>query len=258
MLRSKHTPIQWNDVSEVWKDCVYHLVKAIQQKNQSGMLDSDDNTKTTREQTKEQFVDYWLRFVEIHPKMLKVINTEPPDSVLNENESQSSAKKRKSTDLADALDQHTALEKKRPLLVEQRLELNTTAHELNVKCTVAATKQSNANQKVARTFAINKWMQDSNRLTAMHRDLKKQFQDHCKNHLDREKQDHKVRHKSHKERVAERGDDIDSDSDESQDTQAELLNEIDDIGNQLKFAKKELKAAKDWVVVDDDDGNDMG
>lgn len=273
-LPTKFTRVDWVDISKAWKDSMQNLDKAIQQQNVSGKNDSDENedsdgcddpAKTKNNNiskfTNVHFVVYWHHFVEDHPNMLKAMNTELPECVFNETESKSgrsnrscrSASKRKSTDIAETLRESNAVEKKRLVLQEQCHELDSKAYELKVKRAVAAGKQSNAIQRVARTDSITKWTQESNRLTNIYNAKKKEFAEHCKIHPVEENRDHKARRKGHRERVALKGDNTDSDSEDSLDTQAALLNVIDSTGAQLTLAKKELKAAIDWAV--DDNGN---
>jgi hypothetical protein len=76
--------------------------------------------------------------------------------------------------------------------------------------------------------------------------LKRQFVEHCKDHLEIEKRDHRARLRGHWARVAARGARASVDSDtESYDTQASLLREVDETITQLRKAKKELQDAEE-------------
>ena len=97
----------------------------------------------------------------------------------------------------------------------------------------------------ARVEAIKTWTQEVDRCSQKRKDLKKQFIDHCKNHPNGSKQDHKGRLKGHKERVVARGaNEILSDTD-SEDSQASLLRELDETEILLAKRKKELKRAEE-------------
>jgi hypothetical protein len=72
--------------------------------------------------------------------------------------------------------------------------------------------------------------------------LKQDFLKHCKCHPEMDQRDHNARRKSHQERIAARGDNIDSDSDESLDSQAPLINEIEALKALVKYSKNRLAA----------------
>jgi hypothetical protein len=75
--------------------------------------------------------------------------------------------------------------------------------------------------------------------------LKQKLVKHCKAHNEPDKQDPKTRRKAHKERNAARGENVESDSDDTLDSQAPLIDEIDSVKARLKLAKELLKVKQD-------------
>jgi hypothetical protein len=78
-------------------------------------------------------------------------------------------------------------------------------------------------------------------LSKEHGVLKQEFAKHCKSHQEKDKQDPKARRKAHRERFAAREDNnIDSDAENSKDSQALLMEKIEAVKTSLKHAKKRL------------------
>jgi hypothetical protein len=80
-------------------------------------------------------------------------------------------------------------------------------------------------------------MHDVQNLTKDHSLLKQKFVKHCKSHADPDKQNYKTRRKTHQESIAVCGDNNDSDSDETLDSQAPLMDEINTVRARLQLAK---------------------
>jgi hypothetical protein len=104
---------------------------------------------------------------------------------------------------------------------------------------------------------IQAGMENVKNLKKEHSLLKQRFVNHCKRSNEAAKQDHRARRKDHNERVAARSDNIDSDSDESLDSQAPLLNEIEGVKAVLDHANKRLEANEESLRVSKNDGVEL-
>jgi hypothetical protein len=133
---------------------------------------------------------------------------------------------------------------------KQMLEIQKQTLEVQKQRAATARAQLRAFQYAARFQAITTWRQESERLSKKRKTLKEEFVDHCKYHPKKEKQDHKARLKGHRARIFSKGstDSLDSDI-ESVDSQASLLNELDETNTLLRKAKKGLKDAEEDVVI---------
>jgi hypothetical protein len=134
---------------------------------------------------------------------------------------------------------------------ERTLSIQTDTKETQQKRTaiaerrtMVAEKQLMALESHLRAERIRTLKSDVENFRKQHNLLKQQFVNHCKTHPEKDKRDHKSRRKGHKERVAHRGENIDSDSDESADSQAPLLNEMEGIKRLLEDSKKNLESSE--------------
>jgi hypothetical protein len=81
--------------------------------------------------------------------------------------------------------------------------------------------------------------------------LKKKFQNHCGRNSDGEKQNWRARRKAHEKRVKQRGDNFGSDSSDSEESQATLLDELEQVQSELLLAKNELQRLEVSVPKED-------
>jgi hypothetical protein len=81
--------------------------------------------------------------------------------------------------------------------------------------------------------------------------LKKKFQRHCEKDSNEEKQNHRARRKSHEKRAEERGENFDSDSLDSEDSQASLLDDLQHVQSELLLSKNELNLFQVFVPTEE-------
>jgi hypothetical protein len=71
--------------------------------------------------------------------------------------------------------------------------------------------------------------------------LLKKFQSHSAKNSDNKKQNWRTRRKAHEKRDEQRGDNFDSDSSDSEESQATLLDELEQVQSELLLAKNAIK-----------------
>jgi hypothetical protein len=102
-----------------------------------------------------------------------------------------------------------------------------------------------------RTNGISVWTGKIKRLRKEQRDLKKKFQQHCEKDSNEEKQSHRARRKAHEKRAEEKGENFDSDSLDSEDSQASLLDDLQHVQSELLLSKNELNLLQVFVSTEE-------
>lgn len=255
---SNFTAIHWTEASKIWKECVQKLENYVRQKERSGMNDSsgDEQDLGNKKSTALNYVRYWYHLSEENPNLFNSMKGELQPDVFSETGTDSSladvvvprsAKKRKTNEFDGPMRLYSeSLERNRQYQL-QTLEFQKDSREVQQQRAATAREHLLAYQSAARVQAIKTWTEEVDRFHQKRKSLKKQFADHCKNHPQEDKQDPRNRIKNHKARVVARGATVIDSDNESDDTQASLLRELDDADDRLAKAKKELAEAEDSI-----------
>jgi hypothetical protein len=141
----------------------------------------------------------------------------------------SSSKKRKKTGVDRALSIYSTSQESNREFQKQVLVFQKEARDIQKERLATAREQLLTFRNAARVQAVKTWTLEFERYRQQRKTLKKKrFVQHCRNHQTVEKQDYKSRLNGHKARVAAREPfDFDSDAD-SDDSQASLLEELDE------------------------------
>jgi hypothetical protein len=159
--------------------------------------------------------------------------------------SSSVTKKRKTIDI------YEEMAYKNEQMLAKSLQIQTEGHQLQKNRAAIAEKQLVVFQAAVRMEGMSTWMGKVKDLTKEYKLLKKKFQNHCGRNSDGEKQNWRARRKAHEMRVKQRGDNFGSDSSDSEESQATLLDELEQVQSELLLAKNELQLLEVSVPKED-------
>lgn len=229
-------------------------------RNRSGYHDSseEEEEKGIEKYTKLHYVQYWYCFCEEHPNLFQAMKGGLSDDVFNQTGvdvsftevAPSYTKKRKSPDLEHVMNLYAESQERTLAFKEETLEYLKSAATAKANAATAMANASNAQANAARIQTILAMTKESELLFQKCKDLKKVFVKQCNENPNLEKRDHKARMKGHRARVAAReaareaGGLINPNSD-SEDSQASLLIEVDEVEAKLRKAMKELRNAEE-------------
>jgi hypothetical protein len=245
-LPSEFQPIDWEEAKKVTKDCIHKLEKARKNFEVSGCHDSDleDAAETNGMRigkfTNYHYVLYWNLFADLNQELFTRLTGELEESVFTESAKTSNdtlpsnKKKRKSSDiLADVFHSSTETDKRRIAMEEKRLTIDNERNALLKEQVAAVKKQAAAVQQVCDAEKLHKLTQDQSLLRQQQHEYRATL---VKRYGSR--QEVKRRMKEHLKRKSMRAPDDDGSS--SEESNASMMDEMDDIANRLKRIQQDI------------------
>jgi cytochrome c553 len=250
-LPSNFVPIDWNDAKKITKECIHHLEKARKNFQISGCHDSDiedaaeTNGMDISRFTNYHYVVYWNLFAEVNKELFSTLTGELDATVFQESGSSNSVagksvatvsskkQKRNNNDmLVDAFTTTASTDKKRFRMEEKRLEIDGERNKLLEKQVAAVKAQADAVCQACHAEKLHKLTADQSILRTQQQEYRSMLVKRYGN-----SKEVKARMKAHQQRKLERAGAEDDDTDESN---ASVMDHMEDISCRLRRIQEDI------------------